>query len=109
MDRRKLKKQIVGILKGHGEEFLDDKGVDPKVCAEVASEIALLLPDNAKPYWGRNGPMGAAKVAFIMGLMAKADKALNGTSNDAEHDALYEIREALSEAYEDPDNWKERA
>jgi hypothetical protein len=33
----------------------------------------------------------------------RADKALNGDSNDAEHDALYELREWLSEVLEDPE------
>jgi hypothetical protein len=32
-----------------------------------------------------------------------ADRALNGDSNDAEHDALYELREWLSEVLEDPE------
>lgn len=41
--------------------------------------------------------------AEIMRLMTIADRALNGDSNDAEHDALYEIRELLSVIYEDPE------
>lgn len=32
-----------------------------------------------------------------------ADRALNGDSNDAEHDALYELREWLSDILEDPE------
>jgi hypothetical protein len=31
-----------------------------------------------------------------------ADKALNGDSNDAEHDALFAIREWMSELFESP-------
>lgn len=34
--------------------------------------------------------------------MSAADKALNGDSNDAEHDALFDLREWLSEVFEDP-------
>ncbi len=36
--------------------------------------------------------------AEMLRLIRLADKALGGTSNDAEHDALYEIRGALAEA-----------
>lgn len=32
-----------------------------------------------------------------------ADRALNGDSNDAEHDALHDLREWLSEIFEDPE------
>lgn len=39
----------------------------------------------------------------LMILMNHADEALNGDSNDAEHDALYDIRQELSEIFEDPD------
>lgn len=35
--------------------------------------------------------------------MKHADDALNGDSNDAEHDALYALRAWLSEILEDPD------
>jgi len=38
----------------------------------------------------------------LIRLMRIADRALNEDSNDAEHDALYEIRETLSDIYEDP-------
>jgi DNA segregation ATPase FtsK/SpoIIIE-like protein len=38
----------------------------------------------------------------LIGLMDDADKALNGDSNDAEHDALYDLRDTLSEWFEDP-------
>jgi len=38
----------------------------------------------------------------IVALMDEADKALNGDSNDAEHDALYSIREQLSGIFEEP-------
>lgn len=40
--------------------------------------------------------------------MRLIDKALNGDSNDAEHDALYHVREWLSDIYEDPDLWAKR-
>ena len=39
----------------------------------------------------------------IMERMDLADKALNGESNDAEHDALYSLREWLSDIFEDPE------
>lgn len=39
----------------------------------------------------------------LIQLMNIADRALNGDSNDAEHDALYQIRESLSALYEDPE------
>ena len=38
----------------------------------------------------------------LVALLDTADKALNGDSNDAEHDALYQIREVLSGTLEDP-------
>lgn len=41
---------------------------------------------------------------LIIGAMTRADAALNGNSNDAEHDALQELRETLSEWYEDASN-----
>ena len=37
----------------------------------------------------------------LMQQMRAADVALNGDSNDAEHDALYELRGWLSDVYED--------
>lgn len=42
----------------------------------------------------------------ILQMMDVADRALNGDSNDDEHDALFTLREELSEAYEDPDRWE---
>jgi hypothetical protein len=39
----------------------------------------------------------------VIRRMKMADRALNGASNDAEHDALYALREWLSEVLEDPD------
>jgi hypothetical protein len=42
----------------------------------------------------------------VMQKLRLADKALNGTSNDDEHDVLFQIREWLSEIYEDPDRRK---
>lgn len=36
-------------------------------------------------------------------LIDKADKALDGDSNDAEHDALYALRETLADMSTDPD------
>jgi len=39
----------------------------------------------------------------LVDLMKDADRALNGDSNDAEHEALYRIREWMSEIIEDPD------
>lgn len=46
-------------------------------------------------------------------LIDRADKALDGDSNDEEHDALYEIREAMAEMSTDPDrrdawNWADK-
>lgn len=38
----------------------------------------------------------------IVERMDEADKALNGDSNDAEHDVLYSLREWLSGIFEDP-------
>jgi len=43
------------------------------------------------------------KAATLIALMGEADDALNGDSNDAEHDALFSIREQLSELYEGGD------
>ena len=42
----------------------------------------------------------------IIRRIKEADVALNGTSNDAEHDALFRLREWLSEVYEDLDRRK---
>jgi hypothetical protein len=42
-------------------------------------------------------------VKELNALIDKADKALDGDSNDAEHDALYSLRETLSEMSQDPD------
>lgn len=39
----------------------------------------------------------------ILDAMKQADDALNGYSNDAEHDALYSLREWLSDCYESPE------
>jgi hypothetical protein len=36
----------------------------------------------------------------LVALLNEADEALDGDSNDAEHDALYSIRESLSEIVE---------
>lgn len=41
-----LEEQIADILEQSGESFLDDKGVDPKVCASVAAEIIGQLTPN---------------------------------------------------------------
>jgi len=41
----------------------------------------------------------------IIEMMTLADLALNGSSNDSEHDALYDLRVRLSEFYEDPSRW----
>jgi hypothetical protein len=38
----------------------------------------------------------------LVALIDKADAALDGDSNDAEHDALYSIRETLAELSTDP-------
>lgn len=38
----------------------------------------------------------------VVNVMQTLDLALNGDSNDDEHDALYWVREWLSKAYEDP-------
>jgi hypothetical protein len=38
----------------------------------------------------------------LRALIGQADKALHGNSNDAEHDALYSIRERLAEFSQDP-------
>jgi cytochrome c2 len=40
-------------------------------------------------------------------LIDRADVALDGYSNDEEHDALFWIREELSEYLEDPDRRKQ--
>lgn len=42
----------------------------------------------------------------VVRRMKQADRALNGDSNDAEHDALYDLREWLSDVLEDPDRRK---
>jgi len=39
----------------------------------------------------------------INSLVDKADKALDGDSNDTEHDTLYLIREILADMSTDPD------
>jgi chloramphenicol 3-O-phosphotransferase len=39
----------------------------------------------------------------VVRRMKMADRALNGDSNDAEHDALSDLREWLSDVFEDPD------
>ena len=41
------------------------------------------------------------KPSDLLDLIRSADRALNSGSNDAEHDALYAIRENLSEIFED--------
>jgi hypothetical protein len=40
-------------------------------------------------------------------LIDSADKALDGDSNDAEHDALYSIREHLADMSSDPQRRRE--
>lgn len=42
----------------------------------------------------------------VVRRIKQADRALNGDSNDAEHDALHDLREWLSEIFEDPDRRK---
>lgn len=39
----------------------------------------------------------------LLRLMLAADKALDGDSNDDEHDALYEVREGLGAFIEEPE------
>ena len=43
------------------------------------------------------------KLSEVNALIDEADKALDGDSNDAEHDALYALREKLAEFSTDPD------
>jgi hypothetical protein len=43
------------------------------------------------------------KAATLVAMMDEADEALNGDSNDAEHDALFSLREQLSELFENGD------
>lgn len=96
-------------------------------------ECGLLIPDNAKSHlnvWHNPScslhekkekftiPPDVVKMAKkskalirvtpkeLLDLIRKADKALNGGSNDAEHDALYEIREEISNLYEDLNRWR---
>lgn len=44
----------------------------------------------------------AIKLFALNALIDIADRALDGESNDAEHDALYSIRETLAEYSTDP-------
>lgn len=44
----------------------------------------------------------------VVRRMKQADEALNGDSNDAEHDALYALREWLSDVFEDPERRERR-
>lgn len=39
----------------------------------------------------------------VVRRVKQADRALNGDSNDAEHDALCDLREWLSDMFEDPE------
>ena len=45
-------------------------------------------------------------LAELNALIDQADKALDGDSNDAEHDALYAIRETMAEYSTDPERRK---
>ncbi|MGB8834095.1 MAG: hypothetical protein WCC95_18235 [Candidatus Sulfotelmatobacter sp.] len=49
-----------------------------------------------------NGIFVALSLAEVNALVDQADKALDGDSNDDEHDALYSIREQLAEMSTDP-------
>ena len=42
------------------------------------------------------------RLTELNALIDKADRALDGDSNDAEHDALYDLRETLAEMSTDP-------
>lgn len=42
-------------------------------------------------------------LAELNALIDRADKALDGDSNDAEHDALYTLRETLAKYSTDPE------
>ena len=51
----------------------------------------------------KNGVKIVLSPKEILKQMGEADKALNGDSNDDEHDALHSLREWLSDIFEDPD------
>lgn len=50
----------------------------------------------------RDGVLITISPAALINRIVNADDALNSSSNDSEHDALYYLREWLSEIYEDP-------
>ena len=56
---------------------------------------------------GRREPKPGEHVVLdlkdLNALIDQADAALDGDSNDAEHDALYSIREQLANLSQDPD------
>lgn len=51
----------------------------------------------------RNGTKVWFEVAEIFALLDKADAALNGDSNDKEHDCLFSVRESIANVYEMPE------
>lgn len=60
--------------------------------------------------YGRDSKLGAhleIDLAELNALIDEADAALDGDSNDAEHDALYSIREKLAELSTDPNARRE--
>jgi len=57
----------------------------------------------------RSGEKVWLEVAEIIDLLNEADKALNGDSNDAEHDALYSLRESLASYLDSPERRGKRA
>lgn len=48
-------------------------------------------------------PRVAIRASTLIEMMDEADEALNGDSNDAEHDALFSLREQLSNLFEGGD------
>ena len=51
----------------------------------------------------RNGVRISISPEEVLTQIAMADRALNGDSNDSEHDVLCALREWLSDVYEDPE------
>jgi hypothetical protein len=78
----------------------------PKSLPSTGSKEKFNVPKDIVARARKNTKKGE-KIFFtpteIVEMLRDADAALNGDSNDDEHDALYQLRETLSAVYEDPD------
>ena len=83
-----------------GDEYRHDDENCTITC--IADENTMTIPDDIVARAKASKDEIVVTPSELVALMQTADEALNGDSNDAEHDALYELREELSEIFEDP-------